>query len=124
MGPRLRDAMQIFVKSVTGKTIAIQAEVSSPIAALKAKIQRRLGMQGIRSDQHRLLCGGKLLQEGRTLAQYRVRKGATLHLMPVLRGGMLNASTGRWDMYSIFGVASYFCCYFHTSMFRALVEID
>ena len=77
--------IEIFVKIIrTGKTIRFEVNRTETLENLKRKIHDM--EPGIACDQHCFIFSGKKLEGGRTLREYNIQRGSTLHLTRILQG--------------------------------------
>jgi ubiquitin len=90
--------MQIFLKTLCGKTITLEVDHDEKTHNIKNKICEK---EGIPADQQRLMYLGNQVEDDRTLDDYGISKEDTLHLVLRLRGGMYHISSGKDDVINI-----------------------
>jgi ubiquitin len=84
--------MHIFVKNLRGITFTLDVAPTDLIEYVRDRIQDK---DGTPPEQQRIIFSGRQLENGRTLADYKIGHESTLHLVLRLRGGMMHDSSGR-----------------------------
>lgn len=76
--------MQIFIKTLTGRTVSLMVEEDEVIKTVKEKLKDK---DGVPVDEQRLIYGGHELKNDQTLKVYGIYRDATIHLVLRLPGG-------------------------------------
>ena len=74
--------MQIFVRTVEGKTIGVEVEPRESIKSVKAKIRDQ---EGIPVEEQRLIFRSKMLDNAQTLNDYKIQQDWTIALHVALQ---------------------------------------
>jgi ubiquitin C len=75
---RIRDTIQISITPLTGRTFALEVLASDTVKNIKRMVQN---VEGIQSDQQRLIWAGKQLEDHHTLSDYNIQRESILHLV-------------------------------------------
>mgnify|MGYP003386616300 FL=1 len=83
---------QIFIKTLSGRTLTIQVCSQLDVESLKKLIEQK---EHIPVAQQRLIFNGMQLEDSRMLSYYKINKEVSIHLVLRLRGGMYNETSGK-----------------------------
>ena len=76
---------EIYLKTLTGKTVTIQVKGTDTIESVKKQLETK---EGIAADQQRLIFSGKELENEHLVSDYNFRKETSIiHVVLKLTGG-------------------------------------
>jgi len=81
---RLRGGIMVKVKTLTGKEIEVDIELTDTVERIKERVEEK---EGIPPPQQRLIFAGKQMNDAKTAKEYNIEGGSVLHLVLALRGG-------------------------------------
>lgn len=85
--------MQIFFKTLTGKTLTITADPGERVAAVKEKLQ---AASGVPAAHQRLIFAGKQIEDHRTIADYNIQSETMLHMIIKLPDAVVPTNQEEW----------------------------
>ena len=83
-GGLLRGGTMIKVRTLTGKEIEIDIDLTDTMQRVKERVEEK---EGIPPVQQRLIFAGKQMNDDKTAKDYNIEGGSVLHLVLALRGG-------------------------------------
>lgn len=105
---KLTNTFEIFVKTLTGRTITIYANCNTKISEIKKQIYIK---ERVTPCDQRLIFAGKLLIDDKTVSDYNISYSATIHMILNARGGMHHESSSRNDYNDIDSINKKICVY-------------
>jgi hypothetical protein len=83
---------QLFVKTLSGKTITLEFDATDPIVKIMKQIKDK---ETTFINQQRLIFAGKQLEMMKAIGMYNIKKESTIHMVLRLCGGMYHETSGR-----------------------------
>ena len=83
--PCSRDDMNVYIKSLTGRTVTLEVDPADSIGYVKQKYQDK---EGVPPDQQHIIFAGRQLKDSDTLSDYNIQNESILYVVLRLLGGM------------------------------------